>query len=150
MESQDWIESAHRLFAVPKPEHFTNYTHCCECAEHDETLIGKDVHSIGMDELGNPGWDPLSFCSGEGMLYYTPALIRLSFETLNGDFYFADLLFHLEYLGEENRYLKACNRRQREFIAGFVNHMILNHPDKLDQTGDPDAALRVAELWTTP
>jgi hypothetical protein len=34
----DWIQQATQLFNVPKPVHFTNYRHCCECAEHDETL----------------------------------------------------------------------------------------------------------------
>jgi len=80
----DWIQHAKRLFNVPKPEHFTNYRHCCECAEHDETLLAQDVNSIGIEQLGNPGWDPLCFASPDGFLYYFPALIRITLDALIG------------------------------------------------------------------
>ena len=79
----DWTQHAKRLFNVPKPEHFTNYRHCCECAEHDETLLAQDVNSIGIEQLGNPGWDPLCFISPEGFLYYLPALIRITLATMD-------------------------------------------------------------------
>ena len=51
----DWTQQAKQLFTVPKPEHFTNYRHCCECAEHDATLVAQDVNAIGIEHLGNPG-----------------------------------------------------------------------------------------------
>ena len=51
----DWVQHAIQLFQMPKPEHFTNYRHCCECAEHDVTLLAYDVNSIGVEQLGNPG-----------------------------------------------------------------------------------------------
>jgi hypothetical protein len=55
----DWVQQATQLFQMPKPAHFTNYRHCCECAEHDATLVAYDVNTIGVEQLGNPGWDPL-------------------------------------------------------------------------------------------
>jgi hypothetical protein len=64
----DWIQHAKQLFQMPKPEHFTTYRHCCECAEHDATLLAYDVNAIGVEQLGNPGWDPLCFVSPEGFL----------------------------------------------------------------------------------
>ena len=64
----DWVQHAKRLFRMPKPVHFTTYRHCCECAEHDETLLAYDIDSIGIEQLGNPGWDPLCFVSVEGLL----------------------------------------------------------------------------------
>lgn len=64
----DWVNKAKELFASPKPGHFTNYQHCDECAEHDETLRSTDVDTIGLGELGNPAWDPICFCSSEGKL----------------------------------------------------------------------------------
>ena len=74
----NWTQHAKQLFQMPKPEHFTNHCHCCECAEHDATLLAYDVDSIGREQLGNPGWDPSCFASVEGLLYYMPALIRLN------------------------------------------------------------------------
>ena len=90
---------------MPKPAHFTNYQHCCECAEHDTTLLTADVNSIGLEQLGNPGWDPLCFTSAEGLVYYMPALIRLTLETMSTpqERYLEQLLFHLIYDGTENR-----------------------------------------------
>ncbi|WP_372880091.1 hypothetical protein [Psychromonas sp.] len=35
----DFIDQAERLFGNEiRPEYFTDYLHCCECAEHDATL----------------------------------------------------------------------------------------------------------------
>jgi hypothetical protein len=50
-----WTQEAKQLFKIPKPEHFTNYRHCCEYAEHDATLLAYDVHTIGVEQLGNRG-----------------------------------------------------------------------------------------------
>ena len=145
---RDWLEEAGRLFSVSRPAHFTDYRHCCECAEHDETLLANDIDTIGLTELGNPGWDPLCFCSGPGLLYYTPALIRLSLNTVEDDFYFSQLLFHLDYGGRDNRYLQACSDVQRKFIADFVDFMILTYTEQLSGSFDEDTALRVSEVWS--
>jgi hypothetical protein len=51
----DWKQEAKRLFKVPKPTHFTNYWHCSECAEHDETLVTADVDAIGLRQLKKLG-----------------------------------------------------------------------------------------------
>ena len=148
MAQKDWQMLALELFSVPRPQHFTNYTHCCECAEHDESLRSCDIHSIGLNELGSPSWDPLCFCTAEGLLYYTPALIRLSLETAETEFYFSQFLFHLDYEGAENRLLKACSPEQRKLIGEFVHYMILTYPQQLDNCFDQDVALRVAGYWS--
>lgn len=41
----DWLKEAKRIFNISKPEHFTNYKHCDECAEYDETLLNHSVDS---------------------------------------------------------------------------------------------------------
>ena len=94
----DWIDRAKYLFKAPKPEHFTNFNHCEECEEHDQTLLALDIDIIGIDELGNPGWDPICFASPEGKKYYLPALIRLSLDTMMDEFYLDQFLFHLAQL----------------------------------------------------
>jgi hypothetical protein len=62
----DWIQQATRLFNDPKPAHFTNYRHCCECAEHDATLLAYDVNSISLEQLGHPSWDPCALSQWKG------------------------------------------------------------------------------------
>ena len=93
----DWLQQATQLFNIPKPAHFTNYRHCCECAEHDTTLLAYDVNSISLEQLRNPGWDPLCLVSLEGFLYYLPALIRITLDTMAKphERYLDQLLFHL-------------------------------------------------------
>ena len=34
------------VFAGPRPEHFTNYTHCCECAEHYAELLDVPIGTL--------------------------------------------------------------------------------------------------------
>ncbi len=144
----NWVEQAKLLFQMEKPEHFTNHRHCCECAEHDETLVNCDVDSIGLEELGNPGWDPICFCSDEGKKYYLPAFIRLSLATLDDDFYLDQFLFHLEWDGEKNSFFLSCSAEQRKFIAAFIRYIIENFAAQVQANLCADKILRVYEIWS--
>lgn len=132
----DWIRSAQQLFKAPKPTHFTNADHCCECNEHNQTLLACDVDSIGLRELGNPAWDPLCCCTSSGVLYYFPALIRLTLATIKTpeSSYLAQLLFHLIGDGPDNRLVRACNPAQRQFIADFLAALIEHHSPEIEAT----------------
>ena len=143
----DWVNEAKRIFLADKPEHFTNYTHCEECLEHDETLLSSTIDSIGLDELGNPGWDPICFSTVEGIMYYMPAFIRLSLSTMNDEFYLEQFLFHLESNGKDNNLVQACNTEQREFIKKFIEYVILNYTAELETNLCENEALRVYEIW---
>lgn len=145
--AESWIEAATKLFEAPKPEHFTDYLHCCECAEHDETLRNGEVDSIGMDVLGSPGWDPICFASAEGKKYYVPAFVRLTLQTIKRDCYLDQFLFHLEGDGPGNDFYAACTRKQRQFIAGFIVYLIEHYPEEVETAFCTDDALRVHEMW---
>lgn len=147
----DWKQEARRLFSVPKPAHFTNYQHCCECAEHDQTLINCDVDSIGVEQLGNPGWDPLCFCSEEGFIYYMPALVRLTLDTIADPqrTYLDQMLFHLIHDGKDNRIVKACSREQREFVARFLEYLVEQYSDEIEATlCYDDDVLKAHDIWS--
>ena len=148
----DWKQQAKLTFNVPKPIHFVNYSHCCECAEHEETLSGSDVDSIGLQQLGHPGWDPLCFCSPEGLIYYMPALIRLTLDTIESpnESYLDQMLFHLIYDVVGNRLVNACTREQQAFVADFLEYLVENHGDQI-QSGvrTSDDVLRAHEIWSS-
>ncbi|TXS91374.1 hypothetical protein FV139_16760 [Parahaliea maris] len=146
----EWIETARQLFRSPKPTHFTNYRHCEECAEHDQALLDASIDTISLAELGSPGWDPICFATPEGVKYYMPALVRLSLESVDGDFYFGQLLFHLELDGPNNALYLACTPEQRAFVAAFVDHMILNYSEQLEQAYSVDEAFRTQAIWSGP
>lgn len=146
--SMDWINEAKRIFCMDKPKHFTNYKHCEECEEHDQTLVNSSIDTISLEELGNPGWDPICFSSAEGKKFYMPALIRLSLETIDDDFYFGQLLFHLEADGANNNLFISCNSEQREYIKTFIEYIILQHSEQLVIQHYENEALRVQEIWS--
>lgn len=144
----DWIADAKMLFRAPKPEHFTDFKHCCECSEHDETLVNADIDTIGLEELGNPAWDPICFCSDDGKKYYMPALIRLSLDTLDNEFYFEQLLFHLESNGANNSLFASCSTTQRAFIAAFIAFMLAHHAEQIERNHCTSDALRTYQIWS--
>ena len=119
----DWSQQAKQFFNVPKPEHFTNYRHCCECAEHDATLLAQDVNSIGIEQLGNPGWDPLCFASPEGFVYYLPALLRITLDTMDKpqEHYLDQLLFHLIRDGKDHALVRASAQHNVPALPDFWN-----------------------------
>lgn len=146
----NWKERALEVFRIEKPEHFGNYQHCCECAEHDQTLSAADVNSIGLEQLGNPGWDPLCFSHPEGLVYYMPALIRLTLDTISSptERYLDQFLFHLIRDGPGNRFVLACSNEQREFVADFLAYVIEHYAAEVNE--DPLAAediFKAHEIW---
>ena len=147
----DWKQQAKLTFSTPKPEHFTDYRHCCECAEHDQTLLAFHIDSIGLEQLGNPGWDPLCFSSPEGFVYYMPALIRLTVDTIEdpSQSYLDQMLFHLIKDGPGNTLVTACNEEQRRFIAEFLEYLIMEHAEQIAaQICAPDDIMKAYEIWS--
>ena len=147
----DWIQHAKQLFNVPKPMHFTNYRHCCECAEHDATLLAQDVNSISIEQLGNPGWDPLCFATPEGFLYYMSALVRLTLDTIHKpqERYLDQMLFHLMRDGRDNDVVRACSAEQRAFTAGFLAHVMDHYGTAMNEyTFLADDILNAYEIWS--
>ncbi|MGA1875261.1 MAG: hypothetical protein ACMUIA_06620 [bacterium] len=95
---------------VCRPEEFVRGTCSCdECLEHNQTLAAHTPDNITMNELGNPGWDPMCFANDQAFAYYLPAMVRLAFEE---DAYVDQLLFHLNSPGR----LEILNDRQERAI----------------------------------
>ena len=114
----DLIARIREIFSVyPRPEHFTKFEHCEECAEHDTTLARHTPDSISLNELGNPGWDPICFATPPAFLYYFPALARLSLG--RGEDHYLDLfLFHLN----DDR-LDLLSPRERAVVRELLQHL---------------------------
>ena len=132
-----------------RPDHFTNYTHCCECAEHDELLRARDRETLVLEDVGNPGWDPICFVTTEGFRYYLPALVRLAFDTPNDQNagpYLSQLLFHLIGDGEKNRRVVCCSPAQRRAVVGFLWHVVSTRDCSAE--GCEDDLQRAIEIWS--
>lgn len=149
LKHRDWVGEATVLFAIERPQHFTNFNHCDECAEHDQTLLAHTPQSISLAEVGSPAWDPITFCSVEGKIYFLPGLIRLCLESIEDEFYFSQLLFHLEYDGHNNTLVQSLTSEQRQFVADFIAMMIECYPAGLEEYMCADEAFRALDIWST-
>ncbi len=143
------IEQARRVFAeTPRPEHFTNYTHCCECAEHDETLRAHTPESIGLDELGNPGWDPMCFATDGAFRYYFPAMVRLALQGSGGSYYVDQFLFHITGDGPRNRRWQAFTATQRELVVAVLEALLEHKAAEIESSYDADRLFQAIEIWS--
>jgi hypothetical protein len=102
----------------PRPEHFTNYSHCCECWDHDETLRLNTRETIGLKELGNGAWDPICFINPAGFMYYFPSMAKLALGRGNA-YYLDQFLFHLDSPGR----IALFNNQQRQVVHKFLHHI---------------------------
>lgn len=145
------IEAA--FAAIEKPEHFTNFHHCDECAEHDTTLRNRTRDTLRRQDLGNPGWDPLVFSSVEGIAYFLPALARFALLPdvwRDHEWYGCQILSHLCYEAERNRFLAWCSERQREAVYGLLKHLEATRGPDVQRLGCNEDLAAALSLWRTP
>lgn len=138
---------------VSKPEHFTNYTHCDECAEHDKTLRLRTRATLRREDLGNAGWDPITFSSAHGIAYLFPALARIALlpdAWRSHSWYGGQLLFHLSYDGGSNKFLAWCSTRQADAVYELLRHMAATRYDAIARYGDEEALRASLDAWRPP
>ena len=143
----DMIQEAIKLFgSTPKPEHFTNYKHCCECAEHDETLRKETLESLSFEHL-HPAWDPLCFINAEGFQYFFPALVRLTLQGTGENYFIGQIIFHLEYDGDNNSRYLQFSKEQRRYVVKLLKQLIETRAQEIEDNHDSDALFRAIEIW---
>jgi hypothetical protein len=149
---QEIIDAVRQAFAAePRPEHFTDYSHCCECAEHDALLASRDLDSLRVEDINNPGWDPVCFVTAEGFRYYLPALVRLALASATSeDWYLPQFLFHLIGDGPQNRRVVCCTAGQQRAIAAVLWHVVETWPELVVRYGIEDDLQRALEIWSAP
>jgi hypothetical protein len=128
------IEEIVLAYAVhERPEHFTNFEHCEECADHDELLRSRDLSTLTLEDVGNPGWDPICFITPEGFAYYLPALFRLALRSSPevGTWYVPQLLFLLCSDGSDNARVRRCSPKERGMVADCLRHIRDTRKDAL-------------------
>ena len=114
-----------------RPDEFTNRNHCSECAEHDDTLQSHTPDTISLEELGNPGWDPICFTSPEGYFYYISGLARLCLDFSSGNYYLDTFLFHLH----EQRIL-PMDHAQSALVHDFLCYIRLCYHVEVNDNDD--------------
>jgi hypothetical protein len=145
------LETIQQAFTpCPRPPHFTNHLHCSECAEHDEELRSRDVQTLRIEDVGNPGWDPICFVSPEGFAYYVPALARLVLAQPDASYgwYGQQFLFHLGSYGPRSERLRACTPEQRRSVVGLLHHILDTRAELVDSYRCADDLFSAIEFWS--
>ena len=121
---QETIDAVRQAFAAePRPEHFTDHTHCGECAEHDALLASRNLNCLRVKDVNNVGWDPICFVTAEGFQYYLPALAQLALKSATAeDWYLQQFFFHLIGDGPQNRRVVCCTGAEQQAIAAVLWH----------------------------
>ena len=90
----------------------------------------------------------LHFCA-EGLLYYLPALGRLSLDEPTGmmDWYAPQLHFHLTHEDGKNRILVAASPDQRWAVAQLLRHIVETRAELYERWACREEILVAAELW---
>lgn len=153
-EDMSILDMLVREFAdVPRPSHFTNFTHCDECAEHDQTLMSRDRDTVQRDDLGNIGWDPITFATSHGFAYYFPALARIALEDdpseRSNDWYLAMLLSQLSPSRTHEERKMYLSESQRRAVAEFLGHVVRTRANLLKHKNEIDEANQACDVWGT-
>ena len=144
------LEAIDKAFgAVARPEHFCadQYWEYDEATEHDRLLVSRTRETLSIDDVGNPGWDPLCFSSAQGIAYFMPALARFALAEATAC-YAPQLLFHVYHGFKDNKLWLFCDRAQKEAIAGLLNHLIMTRAALIEDWGMADEVFRAYELWS--
>jgi hypothetical protein len=137
------VETLRRLFPLSnRPSVFTDRNHCEECSEHDDTLQGCDPEYISLDEVGNPGWDPICFINPQGFLYFMSGLARLALVFTDDSYYIGQFIFHLN-----SERIEAMTEEQKEAVHDLLCYIRIRHKVTISDNFDLDQlSLKILEL----
>ena len=143
------ISKATQVFGkVPRPEHFTDHKHCCECAEHDETLRACTPETITREALGQSGWDPMTFATDTGFRYYVPALIRFALTGKDDEYYIDQFLSQVIRDGPRNSRWAACSAEERAIVLRALHALLEERTEEVDNWLDADRLMQAIEIWS--
>ena len=109
---------------TPRPAMFIRGTCSCdECLEHNETMTQWNPSELPLEDLNNPGWDPLCFASDAALQYLMPGLVRVVLE--HADEYVDQFLFHV---GQPDR-LAAFTAAQARALKNVLETLALEQPE---------------------
>ncbi len=130
MDQKQALAAIDRVFGgLPRPEPLIrNPNHCCECAEHEETLSVVTPETIGLEQVGSPAWDPVCYLSDAGYRYFMPGLARLALGT--GEAYYLDqFLFHLD-----SGRVDVLSESEKKAVATFLDHVLETMCEEVDES----------------
>ncbi len=149
MSDRQLIDEATEVFGkVARPEHFTDITHCSECAEHDGTLSAHTSDTITREALGHPGWDPMTFATDTGFRYFLPALIRMALTGTGDDYYIDQFLSQVIRDGPRNTRRCACTVEERAVVLKALHALLETRAEEIENDLDADRLMQAVDIWS--
>ncbi len=135
---------------VERPEHFTNHTHCCECAEHDAVLMSRDLETLEIEDVGSQAWNPITMATPRAFAYYMPALARLALDPMpkDWDWYGYIILFELRRDGPRNDRWLVCTQGQRAAVAVLLEHLYSTRSKEIEVYDCSYELMEALETWS--
>jgi hypothetical protein len=133
---------------VARPEHFTDFTHCSECAEHDSMLSAHTPDTITREALGHPGWDPMTFATDAGFRYFLPALIRMALTGTGDDYYIDQFLSQVIRDGPRNTRWCACTVEERVIVLKVLHALLETRAEDIENNLDADRLMQAIDIWS--
>lgn len=150
MDLESVLRNLYSAFSdCKRPEHFTDYEHCEECAEHDEVMRSATLDTLDSVHLGGPGWAPFSFLTVEGFAHYMPRILELAVTgkgNEHGDLFLSDILFQL-VPGEEYDRFKNYSTAQRQAVLGALLYAKENCQEGLALYASEDDMEEAISYW---
>ncbi len=151
MNDEEILKTIETAFeGAEKPNHFNDFEHCLECQEHDELLRSKTKETLTIEDVGNIGWQPISFCNPVGLAYYFPALARLALTkpTYEYDSYAETLAIQMDIAEGKFDFYVFCNNLQRNAVATLFNFIALYKNEYLNCSASKKDLLTLAKQWS--
>jgi len=145
-EGERIVATFAEIFAdVPRPAHFTNHTHCEECAEHDAVMRSRDRATLRLEDVDNLGWNPVVFLTPEGFRYYLAALVRVAFESEDEGFLSDLVSFHLRVDCEWH--FELLTTRECEVVLELIQSVRTDFASVLEEDGADDGEIEAVERY---
>lgn len=154
MEQEEVLTTVEEAFrSASCPEHFTNYMHCQECADHDSLLRSRDRSMLKIEDVNNPAWNPVDYLTAEGFVYYFPALARLALSSNGEEFLSIFVPYHLykaltdQKSRHSHRWLSALSKKQCDAILSFVRFVAHQKRSVMESQAVDSAELEQAVIF---
>lgn len=150
MDLNEIIRDLYQAFKdCDRPDHFTNYDHCPECKDHDETMRNANLESLNSEHLGSPGYNPFNFLTIEGFSHYMPKLMELAItgvKSKHGDLFLSDFLFYLAPDKDYDRF-KNYNLEKISSILNALEYANIQFRLELETTLDDEDMDLAISYW---
>ncbi|THB79917.1 MAG: hypothetical protein D6B25_00055 [Desulfobulbaceae bacterium] len=127
MDRDKIIQDLYQAFKnFSRPENFTDYEHCPECYDHNETMKSARLTTLNSEHFGTPGYNPFNFLTAEAIGHFMPRLLELAItgvKTKDNELFLHNFLFHLAPDKDFDRF-KDYNEEQISAVLALYDMQI--------------------------